>query len=367
MRYNEEDIKKLALDEVAGIITDSDRAYLHRAIAEDSDAERIYRDTMRMFDNASVQQAMQTGAVHQYERFVKASGKQTRIRRMATTSAAAATVALMVGAFFFFRLNNQQQIVSARKQSIELQLPGGKSYNLSDSATNIGIAGIQTSAGKKSMSVSAASELSEEWAVLTVPEGKDYHVMLSDGSNVWLNSATTLRFPLKFGKTREVEVTGEAYFEVERSAEKPFTVRTGQTVVQVLGTAFNVNSYAADRIALVNGSVRIKSGADSLLLKPGFEAIAADKLKVVTFEANDVLAWRQGIHVFTGARMDEIYAVIKRMYGVELVVDNENAKQALFTGSLDRKQPLPAFLEVLKYSRYINGFYYSKDSVVHIQ
>jgi ferric-dicitrate binding protein FerR (iron transport regulator) len=122
--------------------------------------------------------------------------------------------------------------------------------------------------GTSSNSVAAVS-----FNTLATPRGGQYKVVLADGSEVWLNASSSLRFPTVFtGNQREVELTGEAYFEVAKNKERPFRVKVGDIQVNVLGTHFNINAYAdesAVKTSLLEGSVKIIKGKTSGLLKPG--------------------------------------------------------------------------------------------------
>ncbi|WP_295117109.1 FecR family protein [uncultured Chitinophaga sp.] len=370
MRYNEEEIHRLALDEVSGVIGDSDREYLHRAIAEDSHAQSVYQQVIRQFADPAVQQAMNDSGPGHFDQLTNKLHRKSAVKRIATYSAAAAVAALAIGYFFSFQTPAPPKLAGIKKHQVALEVPGGGTFDLSDTSGIIQLGGVSASNGNKLLQIPEGEAAAGKWVTLHVPEGKDYQVQLSDGSKVWLNAASTLKFPLAFAGVREVFVSGEAYFEVAANALEPFTVHMEQTEVIVLGTSFNINTYkTVERVSLVTGKVMVKAGTDSLLLKPGFEVTADEKkaLQATSFDEHDVLAWRQGIQVFSKAPLSDIYTSIKRIYGIEIALDEAVDKHSLFTGSLDRKQPLTSFLEVLRYSRYIHDYYYTQDSVLHIK
>ena len=195
-----------------------------------------------------------------------------------------------------------------------------------------------------------------QWSTLEVPAKKDYKVVLSDGTEVWLNSASTLRFPFAFnGNVREVEIQGEAYFNVARNAEKPFIVRTPGGEIRVLGTAFNVNTYEPGRItaSLVRGSIKAVGAASEKILQPG-QAAAWGKdtdMKVARFEQAEVLAWMQGEYYYNGASLAELSKAIHRMYDLEVLIDNPSLTTLRFAGKLDKNKPIEDFLEVLRITK----------------
>ncbi|WP_431198411.1 FecR family protein [Mucilaginibacter sp. P25] len=148
--------------------------------------------------------------------------------------------------------------------SIELRLANGEHINLSDTSKKvINMSFAHLKKGVNGLSYQVDNSKNEEWSTLLIPSKLNYRIVLSDGTQVWLNSVSSLRFPFSFlGKTREVYLTGEAFFKVAKNAAHPFIVHTGQTDVKVLGTEFNVNTYHADEIvtSLVEGSVSTSGG-----------------------------------------------------------------------------------------------------------
>jgi hypothetical protein len=189
-----------------------------------------------------------------------------------------------------------------------------------------------------------------EWNTLTVPPRTDYHIELSDGTEVHLNASSTLRFPFIFpGKTREVYLEGEAYFTVSHNPSQPFIVHTGTASVIALGTAFNVNSYdnKVMTTSLVQGTV-ITDVGDSLdvTLKPGYEAIyrPGEPFKVKRFDETVTLGWRDGIYRFVNKPLEDISPVVLRWFGLKVDFANPLMARQSFSASLDKEKPLISFL-----------------------
>jgi len=190
---------------------------------------------------------------------------------------------------------------------------------------------------------------------VSTPRGGQYQLVLDDGSKVWLNSASSLSFPAVFkGKTREVEITGEAYFEVAKNAKMPFRVKVNNTVVEVLGTHFNIMAYndeAVMKTTLLEGSVKISNSQNFSMLKPGQQAQLNQNgpIKVIDNpEADDAVAWKDGIFQFRDAGIETIMRQAARWYDVQVSFAGKiPAKE--FTGRISRNVKASELMEMLKY------------------
>lgn len=159
---------------------------------------------------------------------------------------------------------------------------------------------------------------------LTNPRGsKVINMTLSDGSQVWLNSGSSVTYPVAFiGKERNVSITGEAYFEIAHDKSKPFNVSKGNLQVQVLGTRFNINTYEDEsdaRITLLQGSVKVKDGEKEGMLEPGQQAQISSGIKIIN-EANveQVMAWKNGFFVFDGSGIQDVMRQLARWYNLDV-------------------------------------------------
>jgi len=202
----------------------------------------------------------------------------------------------------------------------------------------------------------ANSESSIAFNTLSTPRGGQYRVVLSDGSQVWLNAASSLRFPTVFaGNGREVELTGEAYFEVAKNKRMPFHVRVNGIRVDVLGTHFNINAYSEEqdiKTSLLEGSVRVVNGSFDGFIKPGEQAIVSGKNDIVnikTANMDAVVAWKNGLFEFEGADITTIMRQVARWYDVEIIY---TAKVPLrrFEGKISRNAQLSDVLRILALS-----------------
>lgn len=181
---------------------------------------------------------------------------------------------------------------------------------------------------------------------MSTPKGGQYKLTLPDGSNVWLNAASSITFPTSFtGNTREVKIVGEAYFEVAKNPEKPFTVKTIKEEITVLGTHFNVNAYQDEplsKISLLEGSVKI----GDRILKPG-EAYIDDK--VVKTNLVQDLAWKNGVFNFNDQNLEQVMRQLSRWYDVEVIYP-KNVPKMEFWGEMGKNLKLSQVLEILEKS-----------------
>jgi hypothetical protein len=203
-----------------------------------------------------------------------------------------------------------------------------------------------------------AMPATETYSTLSTPRGGQYKVILSDGSAVWLNASSTLQFPSVFaGNKREVELTGEACFEVAQDHTKPFYVKVGDMQIEVLGTSFNVNAYAdggAVKTSLLEGSIKIEKGGVSGLLKPGEQGVMEKdgdeiSLKKKPVDVDEVVAWKNGLFQFNGAGIKTIMQEISRWYDVEIVYSGKVPDRS-FEGKISREAQLTEVLKILELS-----------------
>ena len=191
---------------------------------------------------------------------------------------------------------------------------------------------------------------------ITVPKGsRPLQLQLADGSKVWLNVESSITYPTAFsGSTRNVQITGEAYFEVAHDVNMPFKVSKGEAEVIVLGTHFNINSYENEgnmKVTLLEGSVKVQKGKASDLLKPGQQAVVSqdskDKINVVKAEVDQVMAWKNGLFNFEGAHLDEVMRQLERWYNIEVVYEN-GVPDIEFVGKMSKNLSLNDLLDILK-------------------
>lgn len=190
---------------------------------------------------------------------------------------------------------------------------------------------------------------------LETPKGKQYSVVLPDGSKVWLNAASSLKYPTAFsGKERQVELTGEGYFEVAQNKTMPFKVKTPGQTVEVLGTHFNIKAYADEQstwTTLLQGAVIVENNQhDAVLLKPGQQMVSGQKGEWRAVEKIDtaaVLDWKNGEFIFSGESLESIMRKVSRWYDVGVEYKDNALKKELFYGSVSRWSNASEVLDML--------------------
>ena len=215
--------------------------------------------------------------------------------------------------------------------------------------------------------------VTEEYNKLTTPIGGEYSLVLSDGTKVFLNADSELKYPVEFsdGK-RIVDLKGEAYFEVHKDSLRPFVVRVNGAEVTVLGTSFNVNTYGDDGqiyTTLVNGAVRVSSvkNGQAEVLKPGMQSVMdvqSGQLTVREVDVEPYVAWREGRFVFRAMTLDLIMRQLQRWYDFEVFYQNPELKDYEFRGVIKRDMDLDKVLSVIKVTT--NGDFEVKGKVITI-
>lgn len=279
-------------------------------------------------------------------------------------SVAAAVAAIAFGIWFFNSgqsLEERSARIAARNDvtpepnTATLTLANGETIPLSN--TKGGIV-IGSSGLKYTDSSNVTAHHPGQELIANTLHGSTYYLTLPDGSKIWLNTASTLKFPSTFNKlnTRTVELRGEAYFEVAKNAKKPFIVQSGQQVLRVLGTHFNVNTYdyGVDvKTTLLEGSVQVNLPQEpdqKKTLKPGEQASLSKRVLHV-FKANTeaVMAWKRGDFVFVSDDLETIIHRLKNWYNVEFEYVGKKPTLKM-TGSISRKAKLSKVLALIEAS-----------------
>jgi len=279
-------------------------------------------------------------------------------------AAAVALVAVSITGLYFWKTQPSRQVASAAPAvavSHADLLPGGNKAMLllgDGSVVNLGaaknglirkVAGtlIDKQDGQLRYNVASAdqasgkADLAPEMNTIQTPRGGQYQVILPDGTKVWLNAASSLTYPTAFkGADREVRLNGEAYFEVAARKDKPFKVTVGKMHVDVLGTHFNIMAYEDEnviRTTLLEGAVRVTSGGASRLLKPGQEGRierSSDAISQLDVNADEAVAWKNGVFQFGGASIETVMREIVRWYDVD--VEYQGRTNEHFRGTISR-------------------------------
>ena len=305
-------------------------------------------------------------------------------RRIRSYFKYAALVAIIIGIASFYLIGdyfikNENRLVP-KEEAITLVLDNGKiqTINTSDSTTVFDESGKIVGKQNKTK-ISYSGTLSSEKLVyntLKIPYGKHFEVALSDGTIVHLNSGTTLRYPVRFIKnqSRNVFLTGEAFFEVTKDKAHPFTVNTQEMNIEVLGTKFNVNSYKEENssdVVLVEGKVALykenKTSQNQTFLTPGFKGTllrGQQNFAKEQVNTENYTAWVQGSLIFKKKSFNTIIRVLERNYNVKIINKNKTLGNEIFNARFDNES-IEAVLKYLSDSYSIN--YTIKENIILIE
>ncbi len=188
---------------------------------------------------------------------------------------------------------------------------------------------------------------------LTTPKGGQYQVTLPDGTKVWLNAASTLKYPSRFSdRERVVEVSGEAFFQVSTDRKRPFRVLSKGQEIKVLGTEFNINAYEEQQetsTTLISGAVKVQSSSQAVVLKPGEQSRAdgSGRLTSRTVDADVAVAWKSGLFYFKRTPFEEVMKQVARWYDVEVIYKNDIPGKT-FSGKMKRDVKLSSVLDMME-------------------
>lgn len=311
---------------------------------------------------------------------------KSKIKNLAKYAAAAIVVAILTTAFIFkdalfdTQLNTTPVIVNSNikpgtdKATLTLEdgsvvaLEKGSSFQTQSISSN-GEQIVYEARGQSSKKI--------VYNVLNIPRGGQFYLKLSDGTEVWLNSESQLKYPVAFldGKTRKVElVYGEAYFNVSPSTEHQgakFEVVNNAQELEVLGTQFNIKAYKDELniyTTLVEGKVQINTSTVKQILVPNQQSnvnIVNNEISVDIVDVENEISWIKGVFSFKGKPLKDIMKVISRWYDVDIVFENKDLESIKFKGTLDKHQAIEEILSIMK-SNSINN-YEIKDKTIIIK
>lgn len=296
--------------------------------------------------------------------------RQIRIR---TWYAAAAVILLILSSGLYFNNLKKKTTVIAKTESPRFKndvLPGdnrailtlddGSQINLDDAQNGVLASENNTDirkTGSGQLEYSAGNKLIEtvKYNTLSTPMGGQYQLSLPDGSRVWLNSGSSIRFPTAFiGKERIIELKGEAFFDIRENKKMPFIVKTNMSMdIRVLGTQFNVMAYDDEKsinTTLLEGSVQLLKESGTAFLEPGQAAIlnkGTGKIKVETADVDEAVAWKNGYFIFSNENIESIMRKVSRWYNVEVDYQG-NLSNKDFVGTISRDKNISEILKMLE-------------------
>lgn len=281
-------------------------------------------------------------------------------RRLWAVGAVAAICTLVLGTFIFLKSGSAGKpellLVDVHKQALVALIvgEGGDSLDLRDERRiRLQLEYVRNIDNTLIYDTVNLAGHNEEWHTLKVGKGGEYRLVLSDGTVVWLNAGSSLRYPVGFnGECRMVELQGEGFFQVVRKEEKPFVVKTGKVRVEVLGTVFNVMNYADDpymQVTLASGKVRVDAGEHKVILNPDEQAqIAESGINVRKVEARYYTSWTENRFLFEEEPLEMIVRKLARWYNLEYEFTDPELKRSCFTGALPKYEDISKAFELLE-------------------
>lgn len=360
------EIPSLLSKALLGMLSEEEKRALQQWREESPENEQLYGSVMNTgYIVQKSREVANVDIVNGYMNVLQKRKRNVRVRRIRRIVSVAAGVVLPLLAVVLWYGTRQKSDVPEQVASVirhgevkaELVLADGTTRILSSGVTDSLFVQQGASIVVQDQGVSYqgdSSVVEERYNTLRVLRGGEYSITLSDGTIVYLNAESELRYPVKFvGEDRRVYLSGEAYFDVVHDKAHPFVVDVKNSTVRVLGTSFDVRAYAdEDEVltTLVQGSVRFSAGKESVILEPGEQVVLDKSGRLETREVDTYLytAWKDGVFAFKRQRLEEIMKVVARWYDVNVFWENVSQKEVTFTGKMKRYDDFSKVVEMLE-------------------
>ncbi|QEH39682.1 FecR family protein [Chitinophaga sp. XS-30] len=343
---------------------------LFACLPEGADDEALLRFMEETYQQAPPEETLpEVDYEAVYQSILQQPAKRRRLFPFRYAAAAAVLLVLAGGLFLWPETDKQTAPTSAQLQDGDvapgnnkavLTLADGSVVTLDSTGNQVITRGHTRVMQQNGQLVYQAqhAEAGLQYHRLSTPRGGRFRLTLPDGTKVWLNSASSIRYPTAFtGEQRIVELEGQGYFEVAKNAQQPFKVMVNTMEVQVLGTHFDVMAYkdeATVNTTLLEGSVQVKDGAAQQLLKPGQQAVLDQESRTITVQEADVskiIAWKNGLFVFNNMPLTSILREVARWYDVDIVYQATPGTE-LYGGGISRNLNLSGVLDLLEASGF---------------
>jgi len=332
----------------------------HRALFERICAGQTMRDKIQCYRKENVQSAFQD--------FLNRR-RRIGVRRRIYRWTACAVFIVSLGGIWWQWPGGEEQLNSGAMLSQEaglrgeenrrpvLTLANGERVVIPEDELSFGetAEGGRTIAARELLLQNRDSMPADAYNTIEVPPMCDFHFTLGDGTRVWMNAASSLRYPVRFASgARVVYASGEVYLEVAKDARRPFAVVTDGLRIEVLGTSFNVRAYpheAETKVTLAEGKVAARIGEKDYTLAPGNQLCVgktSGEVKVQPVDVGDVLSWKRGFYVFKRCSLTEVASTLQCWYDVEITLEGEVAARTTYTGVVNKEEAIEVFLKRLE-------------------
>ena len=333
---------------------EQNKALFNKICSDNTIREKIYN-----YKNSDAEQA--------FNDFLKARKQRSNRRIYYRFLSGAAVIAICFGFWALIRIQEQEtqnlQVTETEQQLPDI--PANKPVLTLGDGTRMNVWGDnlyfkETEKGQKIMlgdsllSQKEDSITADSYNTLEVPLRCDFNFTMSDGTRVWINAASTLKYPAKFAAdSRTVYASGEIYLEVAKDAGRPFYVVVDGITVKVLGTSFNIRAYADEndtKVTLLEGKIAAQINDKEYTLTPG-KQLKRDKTfgetSVRTVDPAEIVSWTRGYYIFKKARLQEVVNTLKNWYGVNIMLSS-GASDIIYTGVVNKEEKLEVFLRRLE-------------------
>lgn len=386
MDLYDENIARLIRHSLTGELSERERVELEAWLRDSEEHQVLFekiKKEIRISSESSLFRSLNDEVAWQkFKTTARERKRRVYVRRILTYAAVIVLPLAVVAGFLF--LNREKDTLSIASERVVKITPGGpRAVLITADQTVHELNGVQ---GQREIEVekgvvikqgganleydslvASVQEVALAMNALRVPRGGEFRLKLSDGTNVYLNSASELKYPVCFDeKERKVYLSGEAYFEVTKDSDRPFYVVTEEVQVRVYGTEFNVNTHQPGKVhtVLVDGKVGIKKRGmtGEITMKPG--ELASFDRNAGTFEVKEVdvrqyVVWKDGYFTFENESLEQILNTLSLWYDVDVFFQSESAKQLVFTGYMKRyndiSEILNAITDVVGVNFTING------------
>ena len=368
-------IPEIILKEIIREASSEEIAVLHKWMEQSAENRKLYKKLRRKDNLASIiKEYNNIDSISAWEKLVKKTGRGLSAGRkqfiLKTLKYAAVLVAPLAIAIYFHKQQAEtsfspETFTELNKQLSELKEPSlvlanGEIVNLQKKQQEAIVEIDGTNIAKVDSTLLYKSRNSEErktiqYNSLVAPKRKVYRVVLSDGTRVWLNASSAIKYPTRFiSGIRQVFLTGEAYFEVAKDAARPFIVSTSNMEIEVLGTSFNVMAYPDEKYVettLVSGKVKIKTAQSGITLKPGMQAklnVETEKLSQTEANIRQITSWRLEKYIFEYEDLESVISKLSGWYDVKVIYENKGKKPTHFSGTLHKYDDIQETLHVIE-------------------
>ena len=372
--------KLICKERIAGL-NDSEKKRLDSWRNESGKRERVFLDLQRISTEELEKRYDKVDVDLKWESFKKRQQQRKRNIRMGVAVAASICLLITSGLWLWLGTLGEERVVLAeqgRQNNVCLVLSTGEMVDIS----NVGQEEVKLDKGTKLyegnrleyVRPDSLHKKELEFNQLIISKGTFYHLVLSDGTKVWLNADSKIKYPVSFGQDkREVSLRGEGYFEVAKDSTRPFIVSTDKMDVRVLGTTFDVNTYEDEGksfVVLVEGLVEVSAGkGESRIITPGYMAEVnmhdvQAKIQISKCDPEHYIAWKSGNFSFRNASLTEILKRVSRYYDVT-VIREQVFEEEYYTGDVSSDVSLESLLAVIESSTSVSFKVERKIVYVH--